>query len=286
MKKTVHINKSIPTWARAGLRRVASQEDVSRKLLRRLLAPWTCVECPQPFHPHVEPYVRCDAHRGVICSHHAGTGRAGNLPDGGHLICTKRCRRCNRESKRFTRFGQKFKEAEAFAAAHGLEARFTTLTRRSDAIRHEDGIDAARQILNQWIELSEWRLRQGDSTYCPFREAGYVGCLAVAEIKSRPDGTCHPHIHAITFWKRRPDYKAMHCLITGSYQSCIDNIDWGHKKFRGRPMEFNEETKKYLAKYMAKSPVNIGNSDTVPRFTYKNMRHPQSIKNLWDGYQS
>jgi len=264
-EETVRINKSIPEWLRAALRDVQSP---MKGRMKGLTAPFTCVEhCPQPMLPWKEPYVRCDAHRGTICSHHGGTGRAGNYPDGGHLIPTKRCTDCNRGSKRWTRWGARYKSAQDFCEAHGLQARFTTLTTRSKNVSSAVGRLAAKALLTEWDSASRWVDEQRIG-WCPFDDAGYMGRLAIAEVKHRLDGTCHPHIHMISFWARRPSYKAIHhCLVPAHGESVIQNIDWRYKKFHGKQMEFNDSTKKYLGKYMAKDQANLGNSLNVARFS-------------------
>ncbi len=163
---------------------------------------------------------------------------------------TKRCKECNTEYGRFKRYAKIWQRLTDWCDL-GLSARLTTFTCRSSEMKTKDREMHCQSLWENVKQLYRTRAWK----YCE-------GMIGVGEATSkRDDDTCHPHIHAITLWSKRPNYREIH---QGTDGKLIDNIDWMPKK--NRPLYMTPAMMRYLKKYFHKDPIQIGGSDERPRY--------------------
>ncbi len=215
-------------------------------------AGYTCPECPDPTAPlpgetdfHKRKQWKIELSEGWT----KGKDVEGENQWELYGYFTQRCTKCNTEYARFKRYAKIWQRLTDWCDL-GLTARLTTFTCRSSKMKIEDKEEHCRNLwdgVKRMYRTKAWK-------YCE-------GMIGVAEAtEKRGDGTCHPHIHAITLWSKRPNYGGIHLARTQG----IDNIDWMPKK--NRSLYMTPAMMRYLKKYFHKDPIRMGGSEERPRY--------------------
>lgn len=224
-------------------------------------AGYTCSKCPEPHKPTEGDL--------DFCATDHWDPDAQQVVWKLHGWATNRCQPCNREYSRYKRYAKIWERLTDWCDL-GLSARLTTFTTRSTHLKHADREMHCRDLwehIKRLYRTKPWK-------YCE-------GLIGVAEATSkRDDDTCHPHIHAITLWSKRPNYKVIHSSMMSDnldydptaepsdnqdYPDIqIQNIDWMPKK--NKSLYMTAAMRKYLKKYFQKDPIPLGGSIERPRY--------------------
>ncbi len=202
------------------------------------VAGWTCKECPEPYSP---------AYNWRIAESQANNRMD---PEDFTLYSCRRCNKCNTTYAKVKRYNRIFKRLTQWKRElPGLiHFRFNTLTTRSDKVPQDQGEKYCQDLLKDFKALARrnaW--------------SNMIGSIVVGEVKNRDDGTCHPHLHAITMWNKKPDYKSTDNCLKKEKTGKIHHIHWCYLG------DMEAGIKKYIQKYFLKDPVKLGGSKERPR---------------------